>query len=82
MVAMARTGSGKTAAFLVPMLQRLKTRSTAGARGIVLAPSRELAMQTFKFAKEVRPYTPRRVTVRRALGYRDGWVGHTTAFVS
>ena len=52
-VAMARTGSGKTAAFLVPMFEKLKTPLSSGARALVLAPTRELALQTLKFTKEV-----------------------------
>lgn len=45
-VAMARTGSGKTAAFLIPMFEKLKTRSAkAGARALILSPTRELALQ-------------------------------------
>lgn len=57
-VAMARTGSGKTAAFLIPMLEKLKAHSTkAGARAVILSPSRELALQTFKFCKELGRYT-------------------------
>lgn len=53
-VAMARTGSGKTACFLIPMFERLKAPSQAGARALVLSPTRELALQTLKFTKEVR----------------------------
>lgn len=55
MVAMARTGSGKTAAFLVPMFEKLKVpQAQTGARALILTPTRELALQTMKFTKEVR----------------------------
>ena len=56
-VAMARTGSGKTAAFLIPLFEKLKARSTSGARAIIFSPTRELAMQTLKFAKELGKFT-------------------------
>lgn len=53
-VAMARTGSGKTAAFLIPMFENLQTHSAkSGARALIMSPTRELALQTLKFAKEV-----------------------------
>ncbi|OUC44333.1 DEAD/DEAH box helicase [Trichinella nativa] len=53
-VAMARTGSGKTAAFLIPMFVKLKIRDpSAGVRAMIISPTRELALQTFKFLKEV-----------------------------
>ena len=51
---MARTGSGKTAAFVVPMIEKLKTHSAkVGARALVLSPSRELALQILKVIKEL-----------------------------
>jgi ATP-dependent RNA helicase DeaD len=40
----AQTGTGKTAAFALPMLQLLDMRG-AGVQGLVLAPTRELAIQ-------------------------------------
>ncbi|CAG8517669.1 2609_t:CDS:2 [Diversispora eburnea] len=56
-VGMARTGSGKTAAFLVPMLEKLKAHSAkVGARAIILSPSRELASQTRKVCSELAKY--------------------------
>ncbi|TAQ85128.1 hypothetical protein B7494_g6561 [Chlorociboria aeruginascens] len=52
-VGMARTGSGKTAAFVIPMIERLKAHSArVGARALILSPSRELALQTLKVVKE------------------------------
>lgn len=56
-VAMSRTGSGKTAAFVVPMLQKLKRREVNGTRALLIAPTRELALQTFKFTKELGRFT-------------------------
>ena len=64
---MARTGSGKTAAFLVPMLEKIvAARESAGfaeaatssvaPRGLVLSPTRELALQTFGVAKGLAKY--------------------------
>ena len=58
LLAQAATGTGKTAAFALPMIQRLALDKKAGrirTRGIVLVPTRELAMQvaeaTHKYAR-------------------------------
>ncbi|XP_033335243.2 ATP-dependent RNA helicase DDX54 isoform X3 [Megalopta genalis] len=57
-VAMARTGSGKTACFLLPLFEKLKVRQAkAGARALILSPTRELALQTLKFIKEIGKFT-------------------------
>lgn len=45
----ARTGSGKTGAFLLPMLERLDP-SRAGCQALVLVPTRELARQVWQEA--------------------------------
>ncbi|EXJ56113.1 hypothetical protein A1O7_09044 [Cladophialophora yegresii CBS 114405] len=53
-VGMARTGSGKTAAFVIPMIEKLKVHSTkVGARALILSPSRELALQTLQVVKDL-----------------------------
>uniref|UniRef100_A0A182XYY8 RNA helicase n=1 Tax=Anopheles stephensi TaxID=30069 RepID=A0A182XYY8_ANOST len=55
-VAMAKTGSGKTGCFLIPMFEKLKQREAkagGGARALILSPTRELAIQTYKFLKHL-----------------------------
>ena len=53
-VGMARTGSGKTAAFVIPIIEKLKGHSAkVGARALIMSPSRELALQTLKVVKEL-----------------------------
>src|SRR5437867_12408781 len=42
----AQTGSGKTAAFLLPILQRLMKQPPGRTRALVLSPTRELTAQT------------------------------------
>ncbi len=45
-IASSKTGSGKTAAFMIPLLNRLKGHSTiVGTRALILLPTRELALQ-------------------------------------
>ncbi|CEI40251.1 ATP-dependent RNA helicase DBP10 [Fusarium venenatum] len=53
LVGMARTGSGKTAAFVIPMIEKLRAHSGRfGTRALIMSPSRELAIQTLKVVKE------------------------------
>lgn len=45
-IGQARTGTGKTAAYVIPILERLKSaREAAGPQALILAPTRELAGQ-------------------------------------
>jgi len=45
LIGCAATGTGKTAAFLLPVLQRLYAGPAGGCRALVLSPTRELALQ-------------------------------------
>jgi len=45
LVACAQTGTGKTLAFLLPLMQRLLSASGTSTRVLILAPTRELAVQ-------------------------------------
>jgi ATP-dependent RNA helicase DeaD len=53
LIARARTGSGKTAAFGLPLLDRLRG-CRPGLRALVLAPTRELALQVTDALRELR----------------------------
>jgi ATP-dependent RNA helicase RhlE len=57
-LACAVTGSGKTAAFLLPILQRLIARPRGTTRALVLAPTRELAAQIHENLNDLAVHTP------------------------
>jgi len=52
-VGSAVTGSGKTAAFLLPIIQRLTKHPARRTRVLVLSPTRELAVQTEAMLKDL-----------------------------
>jgi ATP-dependent RNA helicase RhlE len=56
-LASAVTGSGKTAAFLLPILHHLVDRPRGATRGLVLAPTRELALQILDDLQGLARYT-------------------------
>ena len=57
-LACAMTGSGKTAAFLLPVLSRLLTRPRGTTRALVVTPTRELAAQVLKELEDLTVHTP------------------------
>ena len=58
MIACAQTGSGKTAAFLLPIINRLIDRSRRTTRALILAPTRELAAQILEDFNALSLHTP------------------------
>ena len=57
-LACAMTGSGKTAAFLLPIMQRLMSKPRRQTRALVLTPTRELAAQIHAHLEELAVHTP------------------------
>ncbi|HEV2705588.1 MAG TPA: DEAD/DEAH box helicase [Pyrinomonadaceae bacterium] len=55
LIGCAETGTGKTAAFLLPTIQRMAARPRPGVRVLVLAPTRELATQIEESYKQLAP---------------------------
>ncbi len=53
----SETGSGKTHAFLVPIIERID-KSLARPQGLIISPTRELARQTYEFAKAFERFYP------------------------
>ncbi len=45
-IGLAQTGTGKTAAFVLPILERLRSGSRGRVRALIISPTRELAEQT------------------------------------
>lgn len=54
-IGQAQTGTGKTAAFLLPFFNRWKPRDEVGPVGLVLAPTRELIVQVVEEARKLTP---------------------------
>ena len=57
-LACAMTGSGKTAAFLLPVLHRLLARPRGTTRALIVTPTRELAAQVLKELEDLAVHTP------------------------
>src|ERR687889_167750 len=55
LIGCAETGTGKTAAFLLPTMQRMSETPRPGVRVLVLAPTRELVSQIHESYKQLAP---------------------------
>ncbi|KAL2777107.1 putative ATP-dependent RNA helicase DDX56 isoform 2 [Daubentonia madagascariensis] len=77
LLARARTGSGKTAAYAIPMLQLLLHRKATGpvveqaVRGLVLVPTKELARQAQSMIQQLATYCARDVRVANVSAAED-----------
>src|SRR6266436_1301120 len=58
LLASAMTGSGKTAAFLLPILHKLIGRPRGTTRALILTPTRELAAQILADLNDLSEHTP------------------------
>src|SRR2546426_5430596 len=58
LLASAMTGSGKTAAFLLPILHRLIDKPRGTTRALILTPTRELAAQILEDLNDLAVHTP------------------------
>jgi ATP-dependent RNA helicase DeaD len=54
-IGQAQTGTGKTAAFLLPFLNRWRDTNEPGPQALVLTPTRELAVQVAEEARKLAP---------------------------
>jgi len=75
LIATAQTGTGKTAAFVLPALELLTKKSTLPGKGpriLVLAPTRELAGQVMESARNYgRGIRPRCGSILGGMPYRE-----------
>jgi ATP-dependent RNA helicase RhlE len=71
LLACAQTGSGKTAAFGLALLQKLTSKDTAKlrtVRALVLVPTRELAMQVTEVLRSYAVHMPKEIRVNALFG--------------
>ena len=63
LIGIAQTGTGKTAAFVLPILMKLKYAQGTDTRALIIAPTRELAMQIEDNIRTFAKYTDLRTVV-------------------
>ncbi len=79
LLASAMTGSGKTAAFLLPILHKLIGRPRGATRALVLTPTRELAAQILGDLTDLAVHTP---ITAAAVSAASGWDRRSTPFAA
>ena len=71
LIATAETGTGKTAAFILPILQKLNAGNKRIPTVLILSPTRELANQTDAFCRKVAPKHIRCASIIGGTGYKS-----------
>jgi len=70
LIACAETGTGKTAAFLLPIIKQLSERKVSGIGVLILAPTRELALQIETACRQFAPKKIRCIALIGGAGYK------------
>jgi ATP-dependent RNA helicase RhlE len=60
-IGIAQTGTGKTAAYLLPILMKIKYAQGTDPRAVILAPTKELTIQIAEHARPLAKYTDLRI---------------------
>lgn len=60
-IGIAQTGTGKTAAYMLPLLMKIKYAKGTDPRGLILAPTKELVIQLAEHARQLARYTDLRI---------------------
>ena len=69
-IAMSKTGSGKTHAFLLPIFNNLD-ESDKNCQAVIVAPTLELARQIYKMAQHIASFSPDTIVVKAYYGGTD-----------
>lgn len=70
LIGTAETGTGKTAAFLLPILQKIDAVQQKGTTVLILSPTRELSNQTDMACRQLAPKHIRCVSIIGGTGYK------------
>jgi len=60
-IGIAQTGTGKTAAYLLPLMMKVKYAQGVEPRAVILAPTKELTVQIAEHAQQLAKYTDLRI---------------------
>ncbi|MCB0806229.1 MAG: DEAD/DEAH box helicase [Bacteroidales bacterium] len=82
LIACAQTGTGKTAAFVIPVLDKLSQKDIKGVKTLIIVPTRELAIQLDQQIQGLAYFVP--ISSRAVYGGGDGsdWDAERKALTS